>query len=389
MEFSFTKEPGIILIKHLISMMPYGVDMHVYFATINQSIYKAVYLKGKLNQYEVSDDSELEKVFEIRKPRKNPYSWEINRDLLTPIAELKSKAIQFNISNEDDHSILSMRFNSYSDNNNDVVFISFKPELSFFGIEGGRISMNTENKTLIANMLYKSSITVLEQAQKDLQNLNKFADKTKTTINSVKISKNKLKHLRDEHHRIIVSIAQNFISGFSAKYCVDFVFTDECIESLKNFSSNLPRLQKIVENAAQYAYNLNSFGKNKTIIIEEEYLEFDSSDLDKKATYETPTIKTESSRKPNKKERAAAMLDKIEMAVKRVMANKERITGVTVGKAFETPISAAAITDYLRKHCDEINEILALDHSLYPESRSRFRPLQNIIPEKKSSSKSA
>jgi len=388
-EFSFSKEPGVILIKHLISMMPYGVDMHVYFATKDQNIYNAVYLNGKLNKYEVSDDVELDKVFEIRKPRKNTYSWEINRNLLTPITESKSKTIQFSINNEDDHSILSMRFNSCNDNNNDVVFISFKPELSFFGIDGGRISMNTENKTLIANMLYKSSIAVLEQAQKDLQNLKQFADKTKTTINSVKISKDQLKTLRDEHHRIIVSIAQNFISGLSKKYSVDFIFTDECIKSLKNFSSNLPRLQKIVENAAQYAYNLNSFNNSKTIIIEEEYLEFDSSDLANKAAKEKQAVKTANSRKPNKKERAAAMLDKIEIAVKRVMANNERITGVTVGKAFEIPISPAAITDYLRKHTKEIIEILASDSSLYPEARIRFRPLQNIIPEKQISSRIA
>ena len=361
-------------------MMPYGVDMYMYYAAKNTAIYRADYKSSQIIQFEITDDNELSRAFEIRKPKKNPYSWEINRQAFSTFKSAENKAIQFNINNEDDHSILSMRFNSAYDNNNDVVFISFKPELSFFGIEGGRISMNTENKTLIANMLYKSCIAVLNQSQEDYQHLNEFTKKTRTTINSVKVYKDKLKQLREEHYRTIISFAQNLISGLSSKYNIDFVFTDECIEALKNFSSNLPRLQKIVENAAEYAYNLNSHRQLRTIIIEEEYLEFDNSDLENKI--EKPQ-KTPESLRPDKKERAAAMLDKIERAVKRVIANKERINGINVGKAFDPPISAAAITDYLKKHFDEINEIVDSDPSLYPESRAHFRPLQNVIPEKK------
>ena len=74
------------------------------------------------------------------------------------------------------------------------------------------------------------------------------------------------------------------------------------------------------------------------------------------------------------------MLNKIELAVKTVMANKERVTGINVGKAFEKPISAAAITDYLKKHFNEVNEILAENPSKFPEARANFKPLINIIP---------
>ncbi|MBN2779059.1 MAG: hypothetical protein JXR36_15585 [Bacteroidales bacterium] len=381
MEFSFAKEPGIVLLKHLTSMMPYGVDMYMYYAARDTAIYRADYKNSQITQFEITDDNELNQAFEIRKPKKNPYSWEISREVFSNFISAENKAIQFNINHEEDHSVLSMRFNSANDQNNDVVFISFKPELSFFGIEGGRISMNTENKTLIANMLYKSCVSVLNQSQQDLQHLNEFTKKTRTTIDSVKVYKDKLKQLREEHHRNIISIAQNLISGLSTKYHIDFVFTDECVEAIKNFSSNLPRLQKIVENAAEYAYNLNSYRHLRTVIIEEEYLEFDNSDLENRSEMHQ---KTPESVRPDKKERAAAMLDKIERAVKRVMANKERINGINVGKAFDPPISAAAITDYLKKHFDEINEIVNSDPSLYPESRAHFRPLQNVIPEKKS-----
>ena len=85
----------------------------------------------------------------------------------------------------------------------------------------------------------------------------------------------------------------------------------------------------------------------------------------------------------DKKEKVSIMLDKIEHAVKTVIANKDRINGVNVGKAFAKPISAAAITDFLKKRSDLINEILDNDPTRFPESRAHFRPLQNIIPESK------
>jgi uncharacterized lipoprotein YehR (DUF1307 family) len=356
--------------------------MQAYYSALEDALYKTTYKDGRLENTEITEDDAIEFALEIRQSRKNPYSWDLSPEVFENHQSSKEKHIQFNISNENDHLILSMRFNSISDKNNDVVILNFRPELSFFGIEGGRIKMNTENKTMIANLLYKSSVAVLSQANEDHHNLNLFANKTKTAINSVKLYKEKLKQLRQEHHKNTVSIAQSFITGLSQKYCVDFIFTDESIESLKNFSSNLPRLQNIVENAAIYAYNLNSFNKSKTIIIEEEYLEYGDSDILEKPTHKT--VNTNSIR-PDRKERAEKMLERIELAVKRVLANKERITGVTVGKAFERPISAAAITDYLKKHFNEINEILESNPSKYPESRRYFRPLQNIIiiPQKK------
>lgn len=377
MEFSFSKEPGLVILNHLSSMLPVGVDIQVYFCNKTGDIFKSEYKNGKTETHEINDDNELSQVFDIRKQRKNPYSWELSREQLDFIKSAGKRNIQFSLQNENEHLMLSMRYNSIFDKNNDVVFLSFREDMSFFGIEGGHIKMNTENKTIIANLLYKSSVSILQVAQEDYDSLKKFTSKTQTTISNVKQYKDKLKQLREDHHKNIVSIAQSFIQNLSKKYCVEFIFTDECINALKDFSSNLPRLQDIVENAALYAYNLNSFRKKGTVTIEEEYLELGQSDISAR-TETARNVRT--SYKLNRKERAEIMLNKIELAVKRVMANKDRVTGINVGKAFETPITAAAITDYLKKHFDEINEILEENPSRFPEARANFKPLQNVIP---------
>ncbi len=360
-------------------MMPVGVDIKVYFCSKSGSIYNSTYKNGKTSLNEIKNDDKLDDIYEIRRPRKNPCSWEMSDVNMQLIKESDEKAIQFKLDNENDHLILSMRFNSLFDKNNDVVILNFKPELSFFGIEGGQIKMNTSHKTIISNLLYKSSGSVLEQSQEDFNKLKGFANKTKATLDTLKQYKQLLKQVREDHHKNIVSIAQSFISGLSSRYCVEFIFTDECIDALKDFSSDLPRLKVIVENAAEYAYSLNSFDNLATIVIEEEYLEIDIADV---STIEQQTEIKKSSTKPDKKERAEIMLSKLEFAVKRVMANKEKMNGTNVGKSFNPPISAPAITDYLKKHFDEINEILRDNPSKYPVSRANFRPLKNVISEK-------
>jgi hypothetical protein len=375
LEFSFTKEPGIVLINHLSSLIPSGADMYVYFAINGTRLMRADYKNSEIILKEITDDDELSRIIDLRKPRKNPYSWELNTDKLRSVLTDNQKAIQFSISNEEDHIILSMRFNSIYDKENDLAYICFRPDLGIFGIDAGRISLNTDNKTIIANIIYKSCISVLKSAQSDLSSFNAFTSKTKQAIDSVKVYKEKLKQLTEEHHKNTVMLAQNFISGLSLKFNKSFVFTDECINSLRNFSSDLPRLQSIVEKAAIYAYNL-TIGQNVQIItIEEEYLEFIQSDIQK-------DIEASTKRKSiveDENVRAEIFLNRLENAIKRTIANKEKPIGKFVCKYMEPAISSAAITLYLKKYIKNINEIIDIDPSKFPQARKSFKPFQNVI----------
>ncbi|MDD3740294.1 MAG: hypothetical protein PHH30_03560 [Bacteroidales bacterium] len=375
MEFSFTSEPGIVLIKHLSTLIPSGADMYVYFSISGSRLMRADYKNSELSIKEITDDDELSLIIELRKPRKNPYSWELQADKLKSVLSESKKTIQFDISNEDDHVVLSMRFNSVHDKENDVVYISFRTDLGIFGIEAGRISMNTENKTIIANLLYKSCVSVIKTAQSDLTAFNEFTVKTKHAIDSVKIYKERLKQLTEEHHKNTVMLAQNFISGLSVKYNKSFVFTDECINFLRNFSSDLPRLQSIVEKAAIYAYNLNSAQNTQIITIEEEYLEYTDSDtniknelkIGKKSIIENDHVRVD------------IFLNRLENAVKRTIANKEKTIGNNVCMYMEPAISSAAITLFLKKYIKSVNDIFNEDPSKFPQSRKHFKPLQNVI----------
>lgn len=343
-------------------------------------MYRADYKNSELLIKEVKDDDDLLNVTDIRKPKKIQYNWEMDPEALLNVTKSGQKNIQFSILQEDDHLVLSMRFLSQYDAQNDVIYVFFRSGLGIFGIETSRINLNAENKTLIANILYKSCTSVITQAYNDRDTFRNFTIKTRSAIDSVKIYKDKLKQLSNEHHKNMIVLARNFISGLSESYGCSFEFTDECIESLKNFSSDLQRLQSIVENAAVYAYNLNSASGSPIITIEEEYLQFTVSDiistksensLKKKITDAEDIYKTE------------IYLNNLENAVKRCIANKEKPTGENVAVYMEPARTSASITIYLKKYSSDINTILDSDHSKFSQSRKHFKPLQNVILDSK------
>jgi len=337
---------------------------------------RADYRDSGITINEITDDDEISTVVDIRKPRKNPYSWELEENKLRSVFAGSRKPIQFDISNEEDHNVLCMRFSSIRDKEHDVVYVKFRSDLGLFGLDTGRITMNTENKTIIANLLYKSCMSVLQNTYTDLKSFHEFAVKTKQAIDSVKIYKEKLKELSEEHHKNTVMLAQNFISGLSLKYNKSFVFTDECINCLRNFSSDLPRLQSIVEKAAIYAYNLNSAHKDSIITIEEEYLEFSESDTNTKLSAPKTGKKIIIE---DEQMRCEIFLNRLEIAVKRTIANKEKPIGAKVCMYMEPPITSAAITIFLKKYIKNINDIFNQDPSKFPLSRKHFKPLQNVI----------
>lgn len=380
MEFSFTKEPGIVLIKHLSSLIPSGADIFCYYASEDTRLYRADYKNSELSIREIDEDDELLRVADLRKPKKVQHSWEMDPDAWLNVTKSGQKTIQFSILQEEDHLVLNMRFNSAYDEQNDVIYILFRSGLGIFGIEASRISLNTENKTLISNILYKSCASAISQAYADRDAFRSFTVKTRSAIESVKVYKDRLKQLSDEHHKNMVVLAQNFIAGLSSKYGCSFVFTTECIDSLKNFSSDLPRLQSVVENAAVYAYNLNSHLKNNLITIEEEYLQFIGSDINKSGLGGLEAKKSISN---DETFRTEMFLNKLENAVRRCIANKEKPIGNNVSLYMEPPVTSAALTIHLKKYIKNVNDIIDADPTKFPQSKKNFKPLQNVILDSK------
>ncbi len=378
MEFSFVKASGYVLVKHLSSLLSTGVDIYSYYLSEDNNIYRTDYKNGNFTSRKIVDDEELNKIINLRQPKKNEYSWELNQNIMQDIANQDKENFQFSIQAEEQRLILSLRFNNLFDDLNDVIFLMFRQDLGFIGIDLSKLSLNTDNKKLIANLLYKSCITALNTANNDRIEFRKFTKKTKTAIDTIKIYKDRFEQISKEHHNNIINIANSFIHGLSEKYNCNFIFTDQCIESLKGYSSDLQRLQAITESAALYAFNLNYPSKNNLITIEAEYLVLTDSDILKTEHLENKT-NAKNFEELDKIDKIEAYLNRLENSVKKCLANKLKPVGNNVANYMEPAVTAAALTVYLKKYSTDINLILEKDLSLFPQIRKHFKPLQNVL----------
>lgn len=378
MEFSFAKDTGYVLVKHLSSLLSTGVDIYSYYYSEDNNIYRTEYKNGIFSYFKIIEDEELSKIVNLRQPKKIEYSWELNQEIIQNITNQNKENFQFSIQSEEQRLILSLRFNNPFDGLNDIVFIMFRQDLGFIGIDLSKLSLNTDNKKLIANLLYKSCITALNTASNDKIEFRKFTDKTKTAIDTIKIYKDRFEQLSKEHHNNVINVANSIIHKLSQKYSCNFILTDQCIESLKGYSSDLQRLQTITESAALYAYNLNYSSKNSLIAIEAEYLLLTDSDVLKTEHLQNKD-NTKKQANIEKIDKVEAYLNRLESSVKKCLANKLKPIGNNVANFMEPIVTSAALTVYLKKNSDEVNEILDKDLSLFPQIRKHFKPLQNVL----------
>lgn len=373
--FTFNHEAGLIALNHLHDMIPFGVELHSYFINSEKKYFYAEKSERTDQVLEITEEDQVISIKNFRKNLKTSTSWLLKTNLPL-INDMKIKSNQFEIFDENEHLALCLRINSMYDDQNDVICIVFKPGANIFGIDTGKISLTTENKNFIANILYKSVTSILKNSFNDKQQLEKFSEKTIELINKGKQYKKSLVQSREDYHRSIINIAENYLKEYSDVYDIDFVFSEEAIDHLKSFNSNPVRLKDIIGNAANFAFNLKT-GKSDLISIEGDYLDVRASDIYDNT--EKTVDKNLDINKLSREARIERMLDDLENAVKKVLANKDKPVGKNVGAACSPSKSAAAITDYVKKNQVSINKILNKYPTRWHLLRESFRPVQNII----------
>lgn len=378
MNLSFTNDQGMIILNHLSAIFPAGVDMFVYSKNREGSIIKCEYKNEKKSTTEFTDDSPLQSIYDIRKPRKNRYSWELDNEFRESNLSEKNNTYQFQIGDESKHSVLSMRFNSPYDSLDDVVFLRFREELSFLGIEGSEVKFATSIKAVFANILHRSVQSVITSAKSDFNFYGLLSEQFKLSINKTSLKSNELLVYKENFQKAVSDISDNIRKEYSDKYNKDFIFTDESLNELEKYSGHISKLEPILRNAAEFAYYINISTDNKIIPIESHYLDFSVNDI----IPDMPANQNEKITKENQEQRIFNRLRDIENAVKKLKANNININGINVGKTIMPAISAAAITDFLKKHADEINILLEKFPELFTLSRTEFKPLANVIRHK-------
>lgn len=361
MIFPFTDEYQIIILNYLYQLFDEISDIKMSFVYMSNSgeIKKYEIKNNKKQVFTVEKDDDLTYYIDIRKKKKICYYWELaehyQHNFIT----------QLKIDNENDNYNLIMRFDSYEDENQDLLSITFRKNLSFLSFENYQNILIPENKRMLAAILYKTiSAKII-----DIMEFKHEIFQINNDVNKILLRKAEEREANNYNHRRIVNdylnkIISNFVKTNNIKKT--FIINEIVITKIINNNLSLKEIDLTIEKTLEMAYRLN-FCKNE-IIINEDYLSIQLEKEENKNSF------------AEKENKVIYFLEKVELTILKLIKEENKITGSIVGKYLEPAISAAAISEYVAKHVDEIIELIKTNPEKYPMIQKHFRPIMNKMP---------
>ncbi len=276
---------------------------------------------------------------------------------------------------EFENVILVLGYPSEADGKNDLVFIYFNNNLSSFGLNRADKPLSTENKSIIGHLLYHQFRSVLKMNLENLKLLQNLNRGVHSVINRNAVLKDQFRELQMNYSDSMVNLVQQFLADYSTRTNKTYILTHDAIEKIRNFHGNVKHLTSIAKNAIVFTENLMLDEDPDVIKLHDYSLDFES--------YQTNLETDQATRRIDSRQSKAMMfLDKLEKSAISLKSRNISLTGAHVGKNFNPPISAPAITDALSKYKDLIRQLILRHPDKWELIRSEFRPLINILREK-------
>ena len=272
---------------------------------------------------------------------------------------------QLKISGEFKNHTLIIRFPNKSDAKSDLLIIYFKNEEHVFRISEKQQKLSTELKHSLASVYVRNLDVIRKQIEEDnyIDELLRSHRETKADIENE--LRNEIKKQKEKQGAIIKSIATHIIKRSSAIEDFQIEWSEEALAYLYTHFSDYDQMEKSIEKALIIA--INEGNNERRILIEASHV------LDEKLTKNQERDKEISIRY----QRTLTILDRYEEAASELINKRERVTGSNLGMQLQPPISAAAISDAIRKHSSKITHLLNQHPERWSILRAHFKPIQN------------
>lgn len=280
----------------------------------------------------------------------------------TPLSNDKEVRIQYNIFDEYKNSILHL-FLPPEDGEFLVFYIFFNEQHALSGPNSDS-RLSTDNKQLVAHTVYNLLREVRNTYVQDRQvseNLNKMQQRMSKFDGNA--------HLKS----FMQAYVNNYLETVSIHNSIRLSITPDAIEYLFTQALTPALLTSRLSEAVAWLLNFGNVGQTR-FLIERIHIADNTST-------EISGIKAYSDLHEEKYNRSYELLEKLEHAALKVINAGQKLTGFAVGQAFETPISAPAITDALKKHAGKLRTLTRIYPDKWPIIRNQFKPIQNVLDE--------
>lgn len=310
-----------------------------------------------------------EELLSFRKNQKVA-AWFASSDL--PFEIKNDKPSQRMMFDELSNVVLVVPFKSNFDGQNDFLFLYFNKDASNFGLRTSSAILSTETKTALAQIIQFSLYSQLELAmeyEKQIDGLKNAIVKLNHAYTSTKTTKS----IENETQLSrIFDYAEEIAKNAGSKKDIHVQFSAESKILIEKWEGPISHLKNKILNAFEIAFLSKLNKKQNYVVLEDWHLDLNNESKktitkDELQLSETKYIKT------------YLLLDKMEEAARKLSSKSMNLTGANLGGAMDNPISAAAITDAMKKHKVKINVLCKQFPDRWTLLRSEFKPFQNAL----------
>jgi hypothetical protein len=373
--FSFTDQQ-LINILNISGLLIPGIEkvVAIYYDNNLEDNYAKYYKRNSTgSQIEDFIIEDGENLIQKLRTEKTPYNWYKKEELPFDIKE--ADKLKMGVFDEFENVVLLLRYFNEHDKKYDLIFFYFNNNAGNFGVCSSDKSLSTENKSIIANLLFNGIKTIIETNSQNLQILQLLNENTKSIIQNYYSVKEELKIIKKSYGQSLINLCCGYVKEFSDKRNKDYKLTEDALNKISEYNGDIYNLKSTIERTLLYVDNTRFDNNNEIFEINDWDINFYDYDLKDKPDGKNIMI-------TNKYTKTILLLDKLENASQEVKSKNYNLTSVNVGNLFPTPISAPAISDALRKHRKKILYLMKKHPEKWRIIRKEFRPLLNIIATK-------
>ncbi len=343
-----------------------------YYDSFDKSIASSILesTKKEIEELVLEEDFDFRQIMHLRQ-QKQTSSWLQDSEL--PFSLKKNQSIQRQVFDELDNVILLLRIPNKDDGKMDLIYLFINPDSSNFGLRKAEDVLKTDNKSIIGQLIYNSFKQILAQRNSLMQQNKQLKEHYALMQAKLELEKRNSRTQKQDYQKQMLNYCQYLIEMHSTNLGVHIEMGRELLEVLSNYKGSIQSLEQLITDAIQRANSINMDILSPVLSLEEWH--FDNLDQDIYEAVSRPDELSPESRYLN----TFKILDRYEESARKLVSNREKLTGANVGKALSTPISAAAVTDSIKKHQDKINTLIKQYPNRWKIIRSEFRPLMNVL----------
>lgn len=363
LQFSFKQDFFHHVLLHAMELFPGATRIVAMYYSPEYSGIKTIGKEfNSLNESVINQELKLTS-FEKYRHQRPRYSW-VEADQ----SENKDVNKQLQIQREYKKHSLLIRFPNASDGLSDIILVSFKNESQIFRMSENQQKLSTEMKQTVASV-YVRSLDVIKKQIEDDKNIDSLIQAHRVNIKSEESANIKeLSRVKNLQNTLVQSILNRKTKELTHDLTINVEWDTTAIDYISEHLHSVSEIENSIEKALILA--LNEANENSAqIMITRMHVSSFANQNEAKPSQQVDT----------RYHRSISLLDRYEQAAVEVIKSKLRLTGNRLGEHMNPPISAAAISDAIRKHGSKITYLLNTYPQRWSILRSNFRPIQNKI----------